>query len=314
MPVHGDAPFIDQAIRSVEAQTIDSWELIIIQDRPAPKTIKICNDAKARSARIHLLESESTGISSALNTGLGITSTPFVARIDSDDIMKPNRLLSQLEVMEKTPNLVGLGSQAEYIDSRGTVTGRSNYPISNLEIRTLLPFLNPFIHPSMMLRSASIKSIGGYMPELDGVEDYNLWLRLLPLGQLENLDQYLIQYRMHQDQTSEKNRRLNSSLQRIARLNALGVDTKPSSTSWVAHFASKETKEMNLEISLLESKATKTIQRCLRSARGLSDFLSIKTPTRFFQLFSAIVNAPIRSSAALYLVTRGKMKSWTWKK
>jgi glycosyltransferase involved in cell wall biosynthesis len=312
MPIHGDAPFLEQAIQSVESQTLKSWELLLIQDRPTASTIQKCIDAQSGNPRIRLVTSTSNGISSALNTGLRITRSPFVARIDSDDLMKPNRLLTQLAVMERKPDLVGLGSQAEYIDSNGLVTGKSYYPTTNWEIRALLPFVNPLIHPSVMIRSEALKSIAGYRTELDGVEDYNLWLRLSQLGKLENLDQFLIQYRRHPNQSSEKNRDVTSALQRIARLNALGVDTKPPSTSWAVHFTSKEAKEKKVQASLLERQASKSLQRALRAGRGMTDFLSKKALDRFFHLLFAIINAPIKSSAALFVLTRAKMKSYSW--
>ena len=78
-------------------------------------------------------------------------------------------------------------------------------PSSNSSIKNLLLIKNPIAHPSVMFRRDAVIRSGGYNSEYDGIEDYELWIRLQEYGKFKNLNRRLIEYRSSTNQSS-KNR------------------------------------------------------------------------------------------------------------
>jgi glycosyltransferase involved in cell wall biosynthesis len=306
LPVHGEAPFLDETIRSVLAQTVDSWELLLILDRPTETTLNICNLASSSDSRIQVHNSQQIGISSALNLGIKESKGSLIARIDADDVMKKNRLMTQIEFLANNPEIVCVGSQAEFIDLNGELTGRSSFPTSPKEIRITIPFLNPIIHPSVLMRKSSLEEVGGYNSVLDGVEDYNLWLRLAELGDLANLEVALVYYRRHEMQVTKGNSDINIHLQSLARLDNLALLPKLLEESWAKRLSRLKPKERIAEISSLERVASREARIFLRASKGFSIFLSSTGLGRIPGLTTALSITPARTIQTLWILLMHK--------
>jgi glycosyltransferase involved in cell wall biosynthesis len=148
------------------------------------------------------------GISHALNLGIRESSGELIARIDADDLMRKDRLTLQNAFLEKHPEVVCVGSQVAKINVNEMVIGISCYPERNKQITKTLLFRNCIAHPSVMYRRSAILKVGGYRPEFDGVEDYDLWLRLSVTGQIRNLKTRLTSYRVWENQVTRKKKHL----------------------------------------------------------------------------------------------------------
>ena len=104
IPVHNSGPFIAEAIDSVINQTFTNFELVIIDDGSKDSTPSIIQSAQKKDNRVKIYTLPSNkGIVEALNFGLSKSSSQFIARMDSDDIMHPDRLLAQYELFQKYP-------------------------------------------------------------------------------------------------------------------------------------------------------------------------------------------------------------------
>ncbi len=102
MPAHNSERFIRQAIQSVRRQTIDDWELWVIDDGSTDRTESIVRDMAAGDPRIHLIRrEESGGAARARNEGFSQCRGQYVALLDSDDIWLPDKLKFQCEAAEK---------------------------------------------------------------------------------------------------------------------------------------------------------------------------------------------------------------------
>ena len=196
MPVHGNAPFLKEAIESVENQTLVNFEFLIVLDRVGKKAESLLKKRAKVNNKIKLITSNSPGISSALNVGLNHCKSPYVARLDSDDLMHPQRLEVQKSFLDGHETIDCVGSQTIKIDVGGIDIGRSCLPEKPIEISNVLPFRNCLAHPSVMFRKDTITSIGGYRSEFDGCEDYDLWLRMDKGNNFKNLDMALTSYRI----------------------------------------------------------------------------------------------------------------------
>ncbi len=208
IPVHGDAPYLISTIESIQEQDFKEFETLIILDRASEVIERYARDLTLSSENIKVFLSKLPGISQALNLGIRESSGELIARIDADDLMRKDRLSLQKAFLEKHPKVVCVGSQVTKINVDGIVIGKSNYPASNKEITRTLLFRNCLAHPSVMYRRSSIVEVGGYRPEFDGVEDYDLWLRLSNTGQIRNINARLTSYRVWENQITSKKKHL----------------------------------------------------------------------------------------------------------
>lgn len=208
IPVHGNAPHLISTIESIRMQSFEEYEVIIILDRASEEIQTYARNLALDFENFRVVISEKRGISHALNTGIRESSGEFIARIDADDLMRNDRLALQKNFLEKHEEVVCVGSQVTKINFNGIRIGRSSFPGSNKLITSTLLFRNCIAHPSVMYRRSSILEVNGYRPEFDGVEDYDLWLRLSRIGQFRNIQKTLTSYRVWEGQVTTTKRHL----------------------------------------------------------------------------------------------------------
>jgi hypothetical protein len=106
--------------------------------------------------------------------------------------------------MQNRPNLGLLGSAAEMIDSRGRRIGAIDRPTGDSELRAFQRVGCGFVHSSVIMRREAFEAAGGYRKGLNVAEDYDLWLRLAEVGEIANLPERLIRYRIHGDSATAR--------------------------------------------------------------------------------------------------------------
>jgi hypothetical protein len=102
--------------------------------------------------------------------------------------------------------LVLLGTWGRAINDQGKITGKISMPTRNLDLQYLVNFYNPFIHTSVMMKASVLKIAGAYSEdsEKQPPEDFELWGRLKEFGHIENLRDYLVEYRLSNNSMSKK--------------------------------------------------------------------------------------------------------------
>lgn len=210
IPCYRIDKYLIEALRSVNnsAQMLEV-ECVIVANNLNKEELaslrEICEDYLTTPYRV--LDAGVTDLVGALNYGLYRIENEYVARMDQDDIMLPNRLIRQIEYLETNKNISLVGSATEVIDSNGQVLGIQEFPSSPKEIRKSLRFGNSISHPTIMFRKDHILSIGGYNPLFTQAEDYALYVELCNAGySLANLTEPLLQYRVGDQQVSNKSR------------------------------------------------------------------------------------------------------------
>lgn len=140
-----------------------------------------------------------SGLAVALNAGLAACSGDYVARMDTDDIMFPERLAVQLSYMQQHPDTDLIGSYAIEINESGVSGELRRMPVEHTSIINSL-WSNPFIHPTVMFKREKLLGIGGYGENLRRRQDYELWFRCAENGfRFANIPQALILYRFDAD-------------------------------------------------------------------------------------------------------------------
>jgi glycosyltransferase involved in cell wall biosynthesis len=191
----------DEAIKSIVAQTLPDWRLLLVANNPNERALDIAEAWTRRESRIERLHEPRQGIAHALNLGLSHCDTPFVARMDADDISAPERLERQLAFMEKNPETGLVGCRTRFESPDPAAEGFHRFvewqnSILTPEAHALYRFIeSPLAHPGVFFRKSLIDRWGGY--ETGPVpEDYELWLRWMDRGVLfHKLPEILLTWR-----------------------------------------------------------------------------------------------------------------------
>lgn len=103
MPAYNAAAYIEEAIRSVMAQTYGSWRLLVLDDGSSDDTVEIVERLAGEDSRISLFRNaENLGAARTRNRGLDLCSEGYVAFLDSDDRWHPDKLAAQVALAEQT--------------------------------------------------------------------------------------------------------------------------------------------------------------------------------------------------------------------
>ena len=198
MSVYNDAAFVEEAVRSVLAQTFTDFELLVIDDGSKDGSAEIV--AGIRDPRLRLLRNETNmGLARSLNRGLAEARGALIARHDSDDGSLPQRLEKQVAAFVADPSLALLGTQVQAVNMRGRrVRGSDMWRKCRtpLAIEWQLMFESPFVHSTVMFRrDVVLGELGGYDDRFrtnQMCEDYELWSRIVSRHRAANLDEALL--------------------------------------------------------------------------------------------------------------------------
>jgi glycosyltransferase involved in cell wall biosynthesis len=237
LSVHNDARFLAAAVESVLRQTVDDLELIVVDDASTDETPAVLS--AVRDSRLRLLRNERRlGLAASLNRGLDEAKGRYAARLDADDVALPQRLESQLARMTATPPVAAVGTGILDLDEAGRVGTLHRNPAGTRAVRWLTLFGSPFFHPTVLVDRELLDRHGlRYDPAYLESEDYDLWSRLLELGDGTNLAQPLVLKRVHAGQASLRRSDLQESFQRqvalreIARI-APELDAEAVELAW----------------------------------------------------------------------------------
>lgn len=190
LPVYNGAAFIEECLLSLLVQTIDNFEIIIIDDGSTDKTVEIIKTF--RDPRINLIIArENQGITKSLNQGLKLSSGYWIARQDVDDFSLSERFELQLSYLEKNKKIGLLGCSCFVSNKKGIFNEVFNYPSRDASIRIALPHYNPFVHGSVIINRDLLMSLDGYNEAFRYAQDYELWSRMVEHTSFANLSEPL---------------------------------------------------------------------------------------------------------------------------
>ena len=199
MPVYNAAPYLRDAIDSIVAQTFQNWELILLNDGSTDNSLQIAQSYT--DPRIRILDSEKNyGLIHQLNRGMEAAQGRYIARLDADDIALPGRLQRQFDYLEQHPEIGLLGGFARVIGTDEIM----QHSTSREDIVIELLHRNAYIHSTVMFRKSVFLAVSnGFNEEYKHAEDYHIWQLFALHTGVANLNEVLIQYRMHEQQVSK---------------------------------------------------------------------------------------------------------------
>uniref|UniRef100_UPI00313EDE45 glycosyltransferase family 2 protein n=1 Tax=Bacillus sp. OTU2372 TaxID=3043858 RepID=UPI00313EDE45 len=192
-PVYKAEKFIAETIKSVQKQTFENWEMILINDVSPDNSVEIINEFAEVDSRIRLVNlEENSGAAVARNTAIKLSKGKYIAFLDSDDLWHPEKLMKQVRFMEKG-NLPFSFTAYEIMEENGTRTGKIVHVPENIDYDGLLK--NTIIGClTVVLNKEMIGRIE--MVNIRTRQDFVLWLDILKRGHLAyGLDETLAYYR-----------------------------------------------------------------------------------------------------------------------
>jgi glycosyltransferase involved in cell wall biosynthesis len=195
LPVHNGGRFLAEAVESVLGQTLRDLELVVVDDGSTDETPRILE--RYSDPRLRVVRRPHLGLVEALNRGVRESRTPYVARMDADDVSLPGRLERQVAVLEARPRVGLVGTWLTVIDEAGNKLRAEVLPDADADLRRRLMLRNSFKHGSVMLRCEVLDRVGPYRNDYGNNEDYDLWRRIAAVAELACVPEALYVYREH---------------------------------------------------------------------------------------------------------------------
>lgn len=215
VPAYNAAATLSRTLESVRAQSVNDFEVFVVDDGSTDETPAIAEDFARWDRRFTLIRQKNSGVAMARNAGLARASGPYVTWLDADDIWHPTKIAKQLQVFERSSvplSFVYTGYRLIDEDDRIIPNFRT---LSDISGDTLCRQIatNFFSNvSSIMVPTLLARRFGGHDPHLrewgiEGAEDFLLQLRLSTVGQAACCDEALVGYRMHRGNMSLDNAR-----------------------------------------------------------------------------------------------------------
>ena len=187
LPVFNAAATLAETLQSIQAQSCEDFEVVAIDDGSEDGSGDILLEWNRCDSRFRALLSDHQGIVEAPNRGLALCRGAYVARMDADDRMHPERLEKQLAWLEGDPNLSVVSCLVEIFPRAETGEGMLVYEdwlnglVDSAAIEREFFVESPIANPSAMMRRRELVALGGYQ-DRGWPEDYDLWLRYRAAG------------------------------------------------------------------------------------------------------------------------------------
>lgn len=194
--------YLRQSLESIFSQTMPPDEIVLVEDGPLTDDLNIVIDSYAESHKeLHIVKlPHNLGLGPALNEGIKHCNNDIIARMDSDDISKSDRLEKEYTYLEQHPEICIVGSWAdEFIDNFKQSESIRKVPQSHEQIVAFSKRRNPMNHPTVMFRKKAVENAGSYH-DCPLFEDYDLWVRMIKQGsRFYNLQEPLLYFRLTKD-------------------------------------------------------------------------------------------------------------------
>lgn len=213
IPTYNSAQYLKESIDSILNQTYSNFDLYIYDDCSTDNSKEIIENYNDRRV-FYERNNKNLGISKTLNKGLDrlLPNYEFIARMDADDWAFPERFEKQISYLEANKSIMLCGTQGFWLKKifENPLSGWE-YPITNNYLKLYLLFAASFGHSSIVLRSDFFSSNNlRYDENIKTCEDWNLWIRVSKNGEVSNLPDFLMKYRIvhTSNHRSEKNKNI----------------------------------------------------------------------------------------------------------
>lgn len=198
MPAHNAATYLAEAMRSVLNQTLKDVELIVVDDGSTDETPQIAQSFSDPRV-VYVRFDKNRGVAAARNAAVEKATGAYIAVLDADDIAEPERLATQVALLQRSGSDICAAEHVVWNVSTGRRKRGKQYH-RDADIKALLTVYSPLCNSTVMARAEVLKA-HHYDPSVRFAEDYQLWGRLAIAGyKFVASDQALVTYRVHPSQ------------------------------------------------------------------------------------------------------------------
>lgn len=200
VPAYNSEAFIHETIESIQKQTYENWELIIVDDCSDDKTVQIINKYMKDDLRIKIIEqNENKGTAVARNIAVKKARGEYLAFLDSDDLWKPEKLSKQLSFMKQN-HYDFTSTSYEEINEEGKPTGKVIYSREKLDYDGLLK--NNQGNSTIIYNANNLGKF--YITDIRKRNDFVMWLQVIKKTKyIYGMEEALTQYRIREDSLSK---------------------------------------------------------------------------------------------------------------
>lgn len=218
IPVYNARSTLPQTLASVLAQTLEPFEVIIVDDGSTDGSLEWAR--RINDLRVRVFAYENAGAAVARNRGLQQATGEAVAFLDADDYWTPDKLEAQWEALQRYPEAAVAHSWTRFVDEHGRVihSGRAftvNPRVRDSAYAALLVsnFLESGSNP--LIRRQALLEVGGFDDSLKGSQDQDLYIRLAAKYPFVTVPRYQIFYRLSSGSISSNIRRQEQEALRV---------------------------------------------------------------------------------------------------
>lgn len=175
---------LKEALGSVFDQTLPPGEVVVVKDGPLTEELEqvlAFYQKKELILKVVVLE-QNMGLGKALQVGLEHCRFELVARMDTDDICKPDRFEKQVDFMKIHSDISVVGTWIEeFSECKEKIESIRELPLEHKQLLKFMKWRNPFNHMTVMFRKKDVEAVGSYQP-FYLLEDYYLWNRMANAG------------------------------------------------------------------------------------------------------------------------------------
>ncbi|WP_216940629.1 glycosyltransferase family 2 protein [Acinetobacter sp. BY419] len=174
IPFFNAEKYLEDAIKSVLAQTFQNWELILVDDGSTDRSLEIARAFTDPRIRI-ISDGYNRRLPYRLNQIINEAKHDFIARMDADDLMAVDRLEKQVKVLNENPQIDLVVTSLYSIGNKNEILGKRIFSNHQMQPKEILQGLTNLLHPSLLARKAWCQR-NPYQENNCLAEDYELWL------------------------------------------------------------------------------------------------------------------------------------------
>lgn len=218
IPCFNNKKWVEEAIQSVFNQTWKNLEILVFDDGSTDGSSEILESLKLQDSRLKIFgDGKNHGIVYALNYMLTVARGEYIARMDSDDVCKHDRIEKQVSFLIRN-QYDACGSWFTEIGSGPSQIVK--WPHNELALKATMLFQNTILHPTFITHRKVYEQFQ-YRESYQLAEDYDLFIRIMSKFRIVNIPESLLYYRRHIGQATQAKRREMETITQSIRLNIL---------------------------------------------------------------------------------------------
>lgn len=181
IPCYNQASWLPKTIASIQQQSFQDWEAIIINDGSTDETARVSENLAAKEPRIKLIHQQNGGLSAARNAGLKLAQGEWIDFLDADDYYLEG-CLSEIAKTALDTKAQIIQTAYNMVDEDGNLISEKNVPGENGLMIELVLKGNPGPCQSIFIKRSFAEKIGEFDTTLRSAEDWDFWLRVAKAG------------------------------------------------------------------------------------------------------------------------------------